>query len=72
MTIGAIARELNANLVTEHVGIDMTVVNQTNHFAYQAEYTDGGTIMLQYSAAKGIEMIASSKGAASITCMPSN
>lgn len=71
-TIGSIARELNANLVKEHVTIDMAVVNPTNHFAYLADYTDGGKIMVQYSAAKGIEMISSSKGAVSITCMPPN
>lgn len=72
VTIGSIARELNANLVKEHVTIDMAVANPTNHFTYTADYTDGGTIMLQYSAAKGIEMLTSSKGAASITCMPSD
>lgn len=72
VTIGAIARELNVNLVKEHVTIDMAASNPTNHFTYMADYTDGGTITVQYSAAQGIEMIASNKGTASITCMPSN
>ena len=72
VTIGSIARELNTNLIKEHVTIDMAAVNPSNHFAYMADYTDGGTIMVQYSAAKGIEMITSSKGSASITCMPAN
>ncbi len=72
VTIGSITRELSANLVKEHVTIDMAVVNPSNHFVYMAEYTDGGAITVQYSAAKGIETITSSKGAASITCLPAD
>ena len=72
VTIGSIARELNANLVKEHVTIDMAVVTPADHFTYLADYTDGGKIMVKYNAAKGIEMITSSKGAASITCVPAN
>jgi len=72
VTIGSIARQLNADLAKEHVTIEMAAANPTDHFSYMADYTDGGAIMVQYSAAKGIEMITSSKGGASITCMPSN
>ena len=72
VTIGSIARQLNADLVKEHVAIEMAAANPTNHFSYMAEYTDGGTLMVQYSAAKGVEMITSSKAGASISCLPAN